>query len=127
MAVFARYFGLWIQCKMTRAGISLANLVMMSIRKVSPSVIVRSKIMFTDSDLARLLERRRDAAFDAPISEVMNCAPLTVHPESTFADVVDLLADRKISELPVVNSDGIPVGLIDITDVIGWLPPQSRD
>jgi arabinose-5-phosphate isomerase len=83
--------------------------------------------MFTDSDLARLLERRRDDAFDGQISAVMNCAPLTVRPESTFADVVDLLADRKISELPVVDEAGRAVGLIDITDIIGWLPPQPGD
>lgn len=83
--------------------------------------------MFTDSDLARLLERRRDAAFDGPIRDVMNCTPLTVRPEATFADVVELLADRKISELPVIDDAGRPVGLIDITDVIGWLPPQSQD
>lgn len=43
--VFATYFSLWIQCKMTRAGIGLLDLVMMSLRKVSASVIVRSKIM----------------------------------------------------------------------------------
>ena len=78
--------------------------------------------MFTDSDLARLLERRRDETFDRPIGDVMNTAPLQVRPEATFADVVDLLSDRKISELPVVDADGAPVGLIDITDVIGWMP-----
>lgn len=49
VAVFARYLGLWIQCKMTRAGISLPNLVMMSIRKVNPTVIVRCKIMAVQS------------------------------------------------------------------------------
>jgi arabinose-5-phosphate isomerase len=82
--------------------------------------------MFTDSDLARLLERRRDDAFDGPISAVMNSAPLTVHPESQFVDIVELLADRKISELPVIDNDGRPVGLIDITDVIGWLPQNGE-
>lgn len=51
MAVFARYFGLWIQCKMTRAGISFPNLVMMSIRKVNPGVIVRAKIMAVQTGL----------------------------------------------------------------------------
>ncbi|SFI04789.1 flotillin-like protein FloA [Planctomicrobium piriforme] len=51
MAIFARYFGLWIQCKMTRAGISFVNLVMMSIRKVNPTTIVRSKIMAVQSGL----------------------------------------------------------------------------
>ncbi len=50
-AIFARYFSLWIQCKMTRAGISLPNLIMMSIRRVNPSVIVRSKIMAVQAGL----------------------------------------------------------------------------
>ena len=51
LMVFARYFGLWIQSKFTGAGISLANLVMMSFRKVNPGVIVRSKIMAVQSGL----------------------------------------------------------------------------
>lgn len=81
--------------------------------------------LFTDSDLARLLERRRDEAFDRPIHEVMNADPLTVPPDATFADVVDLLSERKISELPVIDDDGQPLGLIDITDVIGWMPVEG--
>ncbi|MCA9014868.1 MAG: flotillin-like protein FloA [Planctomycetaceae bacterium] len=52
-AVFARYAGLWIQCKMTRAGISFPNLVMMTIRKVNPTIIVRSKIMAIQAGLTR--------------------------------------------------------------------------
>jgi uncharacterized protein YqfA (UPF0365 family) len=50
-AVFARYFSLWIQAKTTRAGVSLLNLIMMSIRKVNPTVIVRSKIMAVQAGL----------------------------------------------------------------------------
>lgn len=76
--------------------------------------------IFTDSDLARLLERRQDASLDSPISEVMTRNPLTVQTTATFADVIDVLSARKISELPVVDADGRPVGMIDITDVIGW-------
>lgn len=52
-AVFARYAGLWIQCKMTNARISFPNLVMMSIRKVNPTIIVRSKIMAIQAGLTR--------------------------------------------------------------------------
>ncbi|OYW20790.1 MAG: hypothetical protein B7Z55_06785, partial [Planctomycetales bacterium 12-60-4] len=44
-AVFARYFGLWIQCYFTGAGIGIGNLVFMTLRKVNPTVIVRAKIM----------------------------------------------------------------------------------
>ena len=44
-AVFARFLGLWIQCKMTGAKIGLLDLFFMSIRKVNPTIIVRAKIM----------------------------------------------------------------------------------
>jgi len=37
---------------------------------------------------------------------------------------VAILSERKISEIPVVDQSGAPVGMIDITDVIGWLPTQ---
>lgn len=53
LIVFFRYFGLWIQCVTTRAGVSLGNLLMMSLRKVSPTIIVRSKIMAVQSGVTR--------------------------------------------------------------------------
>ncbi|MEW4490556.1 KpsF/GutQ family sugar-phosphate isomerase [Thalassoglobus sp. JC818] len=81
--------------------------------------------IFTDSDLARLLESRQDELFDDPIASVMTRHPLTVSATALFSEVVDLLATRKISEIPVVDNHGAPVGLIDITDVIAWLPNEQ--
>lgn len=75
--------------------------------------------LFTDSDLARLLERRRDQQFDRPISEVMTVNPLTVGPDAILEEVFQLLGARHVSELPVVDSQGSPIGLVDITDLIG--------
>jgi len=75
--------------------------------------------LFTDSDLARLLERRRDGQLDRPVSEVMTRSPATIRGEAKVAEAVHLLGERKISELPVVDDAGRPVGLIDITDLIG--------
>ncbi len=39
-----------------------------------------------------------------------------------MADAVALMAKRKISELPVVDRLGKPVGMIDVTDVVGMFP-----
>ncbi|HUY32066.1 MAG TPA: KpsF/GutQ family sugar-phosphate isomerase [Pirellulales bacterium] len=78
--------------------------------------------IFTDSDLARLFEARRDEALDRPIAEVMTSRPRTVLLGSMLMDAVEILAELKISELPVVNSSGAPVGLLDITDVVGMIP-----
>jgi len=51
LAVFARYFRLWIQSKTTGAGIGIFDLLGMTFRKVNPSVIVRSKIMAVQAGL----------------------------------------------------------------------------
>jgi uncharacterized protein YqfA (UPF0365 family) len=54
LAVLVRYFGLWIQCKMTGADISLAQLVLMSLRKVNPAMIVRCKIMAVQAGITQV-------------------------------------------------------------------------
>jgi arabinose-5-phosphate isomerase len=83
--------------------------------------------LFTDSDLARLFEQRRDSALDRPISEVMTTDPITVPAGTRVADALEILRDRKISELPVVDAAGRPVGLLDITDLIGLAPLEEEE
>ena len=56
--------------------------------------------IFTDSDLARLFEQHRDADLDAAIDRVMTRDPLRVSHGTLMSDAVDLMARRKISELP---------------------------
>ena len=74
--------------------------------------------IFTDSDLAKLLERQQDNLFDQPIKSVMTPSPITVDQGSKTMLAIETLACRNLSELPVVNQSGGVVGLIDITDVV---------
>ena len=74
--------------------------------------------IFTDSDLARLFEQRREHMVDNSISEVMTYNPTTIKPDALLPEAIQILTDRKISELPVVDDQKRPVGLIDITDVM---------
>lgn len=78
--------------------------------------------IFTDSDLARLFETRRDAALDEPIREVMTKHPTCAPSGSMMVDAVAMMAERKISELPVIDEDGRPLGLLDITDIVSLFP-----
>jgi arabinose-5-phosphate isomerase len=81
--------------------------------------------LFTDSDLARLIEARRDDALDRPVSEVMTVAPLTVPPGTRVVEAVEIMKRHKISELPVIDAEGRPVGLLDVTDLIGFAPAEA--
>lgn len=83
--------------------------------------------IFTDSDLARLFEHRRDEYMDRPIREVMTPQPITVALGARMADAVEIMRRRKISELPVVDSVGRPAGLLDITDLIGLISREEAE
>ena len=83
--------------------------------------------IFTDSDLARLFERRQDDLLDGPVSEVMTRDPFQMVVGSSVAEAVELMKSRKISELPVVDRAGQPVGLIDLTDLIGLVPAETEE
>ncbi len=74
--------------------------------------------LFTDSDLARLLERRQDGLLDRPIAESMTRHPLTTGPDILLSEAIEILSHNRISELPVVDGDGRPLGILDVTDVV---------
>jgi arabinose-5-phosphate isomerase len=74
--------------------------------------------LFTDSDLARLLERRQDTLLDRPIAESMTRHPLQITPDVLLSEAIEILSQNRISELPVVDGDGHPLGILDVTDVV---------
>ncbi len=83
--------------------------------------------IFTDSDLARLFEHRRDCELDGPIRDLMTRDPVVIPLGTLISEAVNLMARRKISELPVVDVNGKPVGLLDITDLVGVLPTDKAN
>lgn len=93
-------------------------------RRRSGAVLVCDSVgrllgIFTDSDLVRLFEKRRESELDRPIAEVMTVDPFRAVVGSMLGDAVELMKGRKISELPVVDADSRLLGLIDVTDLIG--------
>jgi CBS domain-containing protein len=61
------------------------------------------------------------------VGDVMSRDPIVVHPETPLNDAIKILAERRISGLPVVNKDGNLVGVISETDLMwqetGVTPP----
>lgn len=82
--------------------------------------------IFTDSDLARLMEQRRDGDLDKPIRDLMTKAFTAIHSKASLADATAIMAHRKISELPVVDEDDRPLGLIDVTDLLEMRQEQPN-
>ena len=82
--------------------------------------------LFTDSDLARLFENRRDEQLDQPIRLVMTANPITVGPDVLLPEAIHLMSERKLSEVPVIDEQRFPVGMLDITDVLQRVENAER-
>ena len=73
--------------------------------------------IFTDGDLRRHLEEG-PSILDRKVSEVMTRKPTSIGKEKLAAQAFDILKNRKIDELPVVDRLGRVVGLLDVQDLL---------
>ncbi len=73
--------------------------------------------IFTDGDLRRHF--KTDARLpQCKISEVMTKNPAAVYQDMLAAEAMRILQEKRIDELPVVDKDKHPVGLLDVQDLL---------
>lgn len=73
--------------------------------------------IFTDADFRRLMQRDADG-MSKPIRDVMTRHPKHLTVDDLVRDAVQLVRERRVDEIPVVDRDGRPVGMIDVQDLI---------
>ena len=75
------------------------------------------KGIFTDGDLRRHLNSGQDL-LSRKVKDVMTKDPATIEKDKLAVEAFNLLQDKKIDELPVVDQKGRAVGLLDIQDLL---------
>ncbi len=76
--------------------------------------------ILTDADLRRILVKRGgDNILDMPVADVMTRDPRRIHAGELASEALAILNEYRIDELPVVDDDGRPVGVIDVQDLLG--------
>ena len=73
--------------------------------------------IFTDGDLRRHIEKGEDL-IKKPIKEVMTVGPVTVSSEMLAQEALRIMETKKIDEIPVVDNDQKPVGMLDVQDLL---------
>lgn len=77
--------------------------------------------LFTDGDLRRLvLSCASDGrnAMSIPIAQVMTDSPRTLPADALIRDAVRLFREHRQDEIPVVDAQGRPIGVLDVQDLI---------
>jgi CBS domain-containing protein len=81
--------------------------------------------IFTERDvLTRVVTSNLDPRL-TPITQAMSGNVLTIAPEATVQEVMDIFAEKRCRHLPVVQ-DGKLTGLISIGDVSRWVANVHR-
>lgn len=74
--------------------------------------------IFTDGDLRRLTLEREGLRRDAPIDEYMTRDPKCVSPDQLLEEAERLLREFRVDQIPVIDAERRPVGLIDVQDLL---------
>lgn len=75
--------------------------------------------IFTERDLMKLLAAGK--TLEQPVVSVMTASPQTVALDDALMTVIKLLDEGGYRRLPVVNSSGSPVGIVDVKSVVHFL------
>jgi arabinose-5-phosphate isomerase len=75
--------------------------------------------LISDGDLRRLLERHGKKVFDLAAGECMTRSPRTVGPDVFAVAALDVMEQKKITSLPVVDEAGHLIGVLHLHDLWG--------
>jgi acetoin utilization protein AcuB len=76
------------------------------LRNISPNIGTNN---YTVKDLDTLKKR---------VHQIVTRKPITLHPEAPIADAVDIFNNHRISCIPIVDHENIPVGIVSWRDIL---------
>jgi len=74
--------------------------------------------IFTDADFRRAVIRQGDAVLDKPIGSFMTRDPRCLEGHCRVRDAVQMVRQWRIDEIPVVDAERRPMGMIDVQDLM---------
>ena len=74
--------------------------------------------IITDADLRRYLSKKGEELFACKVKEIMTANCKKVTEDTLAAEAMAVFHKYRIDELPVVDKKNVPVGLIDVQDIV---------
>jgi CBS domain-containing protein len=72
----------------------------------------------TDRDICIAMGTRNHLPGDITMEEIARKEVYTCHPDDDIHDALQIMADRQVRRLPVVDSEGFPQGILSMDDVV---------
>jgi CBS domain-containing protein len=82
--------------------------------------------ILSERDYARKVILKGKSSKDTPVSEIMTSKVITVHPDQTLDECMELMTSKSIRHLPVVENERV-VGVISVRDVMSSIIHRQRE
>ncbi|MBP8067650.1 MAG: CBS domain-containing protein [Pedobacter sp.] len=106
----------------------LDGLKMMTEKNISALLIMENDTLmgiFTERDYARKIILQGKSSKDTPISEAMTTSPITVSSTDSIELCMQIMTDKHIRHLPVVNENQV-AGMVSIGDVVKFIIADQK-
>jgi CBS domain-containing protein len=80
----------------------------------------------TDRDIALAVARHGDLS-DLAAEDIMTPDPVTIHEDATAVDLPARMAEGRVRRIPVVDDDGVLVGIATLDDVVATAGEMLKD
>lgn len=81
----------------------------------------------SERDYARKVVLQGKGSKDTPVSEIMSTRLFTIHPDQTIEECMDLMTNKRVRHLPVVDENKQVLGVISIGDVVRDIIYRQRE
>jgi CBS domain-containing protein len=76
--------------------------------------------VFTERDYARKVILKGRSSKETAIRDIMSSNPVFVNPDTSIGDCMELMSDKLIRHLPVMENDKL-IGLVSIGDIVKYI------
>lgn len=74
--------------------------------------------IITDGDIRRLITKQGSKAFEVKTGDIMTAQCKRIRVDALAAEATSLFHKFRVDELPVVDADDRPIGMIDVQDIV---------
>ena len=108
--------------------ITIEALRLMAEKNIGAVMVVENNLLvgiFSERDYARKIVLQGKSSVSTSVAEVMTTDMVTVHGNTPITDCMQLMTDKHIRHLPVVDNDKI-MGMVSIGDIVSRIIREQK-